>query len=71
VPTVEDAAIRDLSRAREEAIRALNAATSRLKAFLRRQDIRYTGQAHGRPAHRRWLAEVVCPTPAPQIVCQE
>ena len=25
----------------------------------------------GGPAHRRWLAEVVGPTPAPQIVCQD
>ena len=23
------------------------------------------------PGHLRWLSEVVCPTPAPQIVCQE
>jgi hypothetical protein len=33
--------------------------------------MRYTGQAHGRPAPLRWLAEVVCPTPAPQIVFQK
>jgi transposase len=40
VPTVEDEAIRDLSRAREEALRDLQAAKFRLKAFLLRQDIR-------------------------------
>jgi transposase len=71
VPTVEDEAIRDLSRAREDAIRDLKAAKYRLKAFLLRQDIRYTGQANWSPAHLRWLAEVVCPTPAQQIVFQE
>jgi transposase len=38
---------------------------------LRRQDIRYTGRATWGPAHLRWLSEVVCPTPAPQIVFQE
>jgi transposase len=71
VPQVEDEAIRDLSRAREDAIRDLKAAKFRLKAFLLRQDIRYTGQATWGPAHLRWLAEVVCATPAQQIVFQE
>lgn len=43
----------------------------RLKAFLLRHDIRYTGQANWSPAHLRWLSEVVSPTPAQQIVFQE
>src|SRR5262249_42271212 len=43
----------------------------RLKAFLLRQDIRYTGRANWTAAHLRWLANVVCPTPAQQIVFQE
>ena len=71
VPAVEDEAIRDLSRAREDAIRDPKAAKSRLKAFLLRQDIRYEGRATWGPAHLRWLAEVVCSTPAQQIVFQE
>lgn len=71
VPEVEDEAIRDLSRAREDAIGDLKAAKHRLKAFLLRQDIRYEGKANWGPAHLRWLAEVVCPTPAQQIVFQE
>ena len=71
VPTVEDEAMRDLSRAREDAWRDLKAATCRLTAFWLRQDLRYTGAAHGGPAHLRWLAEVVCPTPAQQIVFPE
>lgn len=71
VPAVEDEAIRDLTRAREDAIRDLKAAKSRLKAFRLRQDIRYEGRATWGPAHLRWLAEVVCPTPAQQIVFQE
>jgi transposase len=71
VPTVEDEAIRDLSRAREDTLRDLKTAKNRLKAFLLRQDIRYTGRAHWGPAHLRWLSEVVCPTPAQQIVFQE
>src|SRR5919109_3036988 len=71
VPKVEDEAIRDLSRAREDAISDLKDAKFRLKAFLLRHDIRYTGRATWGPAHLRWLAEVVCPTPAQHIVFQE
>jgi transposase len=71
VPEVEDEAIRDLSRAREDAICDLKAAKLRLKAFLRRHDIRYAGRATWGSAHLRWLSEVVCPTPAQQIVFQE
>src|SRR5215510_6809209 len=71
VPTVEDEAIRDLTRVREDTLSDLKAAKFRLKAFLLRHDIRYTGRANWSPAHLRWLSEVVCPTPAQQIVFQE
>jgi transposase len=66
-PQVADAALRDLGRAREDASRDRNAAPLRRKAFLLRQDIRYTGRAIGGPAHLRWLSEGGCPTPAQQI----
>jgi transposase len=71
VPKVEDEAIRDLSRAREDAIGDLKTAKFRLTAFLLRHDIRYTGRATWGPAPLRWLSEVVCPTPAQHIVFQE
>lgn len=71
IPSVEDDAIRDLVRAREDALKDLKAAKVRLKAFLLRQDIRYEGRANWTAAHLRWLANVVCPTPAQQIVFQE
>jgi transposase len=71
VPKADDEAIRDLCRAREDAIGDLKTAKFRLKAFLLRQDIRYMGRANWGPAHLRWLSEVVCPTPAQQIVFQE
>ena len=70
VPAVADEAIRDLSRAREDPLHDLKTATFRLKAFLLRHDIRYTGRATWGPAHLRWLSEVVCPTPAQQVVFQ-
>src|ERR671937_600996 len=71
VPKVEDEAIRDLTRAREDTLSDLKDAKFRLKAFLLRQDIRYTGRANWNSAHLRWLSEVVCPTPAQQIAFQE
>jgi transposase len=71
IPSGEDEAIRDLVRAREDALKDLKTAKIRLKAFLLRQDIRYEGRANWTAAHLRWLANVVCPTPAQQIVFQE
>ena len=71
IPSVEDEAIRDVVRAREDALKDGKTAKVRLKAFLLRQDIRYEGRANWGPAHLRWLANVVCPTPAQQIVFQE
>jgi hypothetical protein len=63
--------MRDLCRAREEAIRDLKTAQWRLKACLLRHAIRDTGRATWGPAHLRWRSEVVCPTPAQPIVLQE
>ena len=70
VPQVEDEAMRELCRARADALRALKAAKFQRKAFLLRHDIRSTGRATWSPAHLRWLSEVVCPTPAQQSVFQ-
>jgi len=71
VPTVEDEAIRDLTRAREDALQDLKAAKLRLKSFLLRLGITYVGKANWNEAHLRYLAKVVCPTPPQQIVFQE
>ena len=70
VPAVEDAAMRDLCRARAETIRALQAARFRLTAFLLRHEVRDTGPATWGPAHLRWRSAGGCPTPAQQIVLQ-
>lgn len=71
IPSVEDEAMRDVVRAREDVLTDLKAAKVRLKAFLLRQDIRYEGRANWTAAHLRWLANVVCPPPAQPIVFQE
>jgi transposase len=71
VPAVEDEAVRDLCRARDAARVTLKAARQRLKSFLLRLGLHYSGRANWSDAHRRYLAKVVCPTPAQQIVFQE
>jgi transposase len=71
VPTVEDEAIRDLCRARDAARLTLKNAKLRLKAFLLRLGLHYGGRADWNAGHLRYLAKVVCPTPAHQIVFQE
>jgi transposase len=63
--------MRDLTRAREDTLSDRQAAKFRLQACWLRHDSRYTGRANWSPAHLRWLSEVICPTPAPQIVLQE
>jgi len=71
VPSVEDEAVRDLCRARDAALVTLKAAKLRLKSFLLRLGLHYTGRADWNAAHRRYLAKVVCPTAPQQIVFQE
>jgi transposase len=71
VPEPEDEAMRDLSRAREAALEDLKAAKLRLKSFLLRHDVRYTGKSSWTAAHLRYLAELQFPIPAQQIVFQE
>src|SRR5216684_4798554 len=71
VPSVEDEALRDLFRSRDAARVTGKDAKLRLKAFLLRLGRHYVGRAAWNDAHRRYLAKVVCPTPAQQIVFQE
>jgi transposase len=71
VPSIEDEAIRDLCRARDAARLTLKNAKLRLKGFLLRLGLPYVGRADWTPAHKRYLAKVICPTPTQQIVFQE
>lgn len=57
IPDAPDEAIRDLSRAREDAIEARQQARLQLKSFLLRHDVRYAGKTSWSSAHYRWLAE--------------
>ena len=71
VPEPEDEAVRDLSRAREVAMRDLNDAKHQLKSMFLRNNILYKGSDSWSLKHLRWLTEIVLPHPCQQIVLQE
>lgn len=71
VPTEEDEAMRDLSRAREDAVKALRVARQVLLAFLLRHGYRYSGKSHWTKAHKNWIADIKMPHRAQQITLHE
>jgi transposase len=71
IPDARDEAIRDLSRAREDAVRARLKARQQLKAMLLRQGHRYEGKTSWTLAHERYLAEVSFAHPAQDIAYAE
>jgi transposase len=71
VPHDDDEALRDLTRAREDAKIDEKKAKHRLLAFLLRSGHRYSGRASWSQAHRRWLADLKMPHRCQQIVLQE
>jgi transposase len=70
VPRPEDEAMRDLTRAREDAKKAERVAKQQLSGMLLRLGIRYPGK-HWSKAHFNWLANQKMATPAQQVVFQE
>jgi transposase len=71
VPDARDEAIRDLVRAREDAVSMQRQARQRLQALLLRNEIRYVGKTAWTVAHRRWIAHLKLPQPAQQIAFEE
>lgn len=71
VPTLDDEAMRDLTRAREDAKSVERKAKQRILAFLLRHGYRYSGKTPWSRAHFRWIATLKMPHPAQQIVLQE
>jgi transposase len=71
VPDARDEALRDLSRAREDAVRARLKARQQLKALLLRHGHRYTGKTSWTAAHERHLAQVTFEHPAQHIAYTE
>ena len=56
VPDPADEAIRDLARAREDAVNARTQVRHQLKGFLLRHDVRYVGKTSWSKTCYRWLA---------------
>jgi len=71
VPDARDEAVRDLVRAREDAVCMQRQARQRLQALLLRNEIRYVGKSSWTAAHRRWIAHLKLPDPAQQIAFEE
>jgi transposase len=71
VPDIADEAVRDLVRAREDAVRECRSVRHRLKALLLRNGTPYAGKTAWTAAHLRWLSRLSLPQPAQQIAFQE
>jgi len=71
VPEPTDEAIRDLCRARTDAVDDLRRCRLRLKSFLLRHDYRYQGKANWSQPHMRYLRELVLPHPAMKAILEE
>ena len=71
VPTIEDEAMRDLTRGREDSVKALRIARQELLAFLLRHGHRYSGKTYWTKTHNSWIAAIKMPHRAQQITLQE
>lgn len=71
IPDERDEAIRDLSRARVDAVRARLKYRQQLKALMLRHGRRYTGKTSWSTAHERYLSEVSFAHPAQDIAFVE
>ena len=71
VPGAADEAVRDLVRARDDAVREQRNARHRLKALLLRNGVAYAGKSSWTAAHLRWLATLKMEHAAQQIGFQE
>ena len=71
VPDAVDESIRDLTRARADAVHDRTRAKQRLKSFLLRLGYRYSGSANWSEAHQRFLRRLTLPLPALRSVLEE
>lgn len=71
MPDQEDEAVRDLVRARFAAMTDQRQGRNRLKGFLLRLGLRYTGKSSWNDAHKRYLSALIMPQAPQQIAFQE
>jgi transposase len=67
VPDAQDEAMRDLTRAREDAVIAARKAKQRLNAFLLRNRLTFAGRTKWSNAFFNWLSDITMPYPAQQV----
>lgn len=71
IPEPADEAIRDLSRAREDAVNSRTQARHQLKGFLLRHDLRFAGKTSWTKAHHAWLGALSFEAQAAQTAFTE
>lgn len=71
VPDETDEAVRDLCRARVDAIDDRRRAKTRLLAMLRRLGFNYAGKTTWNDAHKRYLRNLSLPFPAHRVILEE
>ena len=71
IPEATDEALRDLCRARTDAVDDRRRSRHRLKGFLLRHGYRYQGKSVWSAAHERYLRELVLPHPAMKVILEE
>jgi transposase len=71
VPDETDEAVRDLCRARVDAIDDRRRAKTRLLALLRRLGFNYSGKTTWNDAHKRYLRHLSLPFPAHRVILEE
>ena len=71
IPDSVDEAIRDLCRARTDAVDDLRRAKTRLLAMLRRLGYNYDGKTHWTEAHKRYLRHLTLPDAAHNRVLED
>jgi transposase len=71
IPEPTDEAMRDLCRARTDAVDDRRRARHRLKGFLLGHGYRYQGKSAWSAAHERYLRELVLPHPAMKVILEE
>ena len=71
IPEATDEAIRDLCRARTDAVDDRRRSRHHLKGFLLRHGYRYQGKSNWSAAHERYLRQLVLPHPAMKVILEE
>ena len=71
IPEATDEAMRDLCRARTDAVDDRRRSRHRLKGFLLRHGYRYQGRSSWTAGHERYLRELVLAHPAMRVILEE